>query len=83
MADVGAKYGYTMAQIGHKSAKLTLEVYTDADNRGDSANEQIGTLLRTPEWAQTGTNLPGGGRNGSSRQEVEEAGNAEAAEETT
>ena len=41
-----------MAQIGHKSAKLTLEVYTDADNRRDHANEQIGTLLRTPEWAQ-------------------------------
>jgi hypothetical protein len=57
LAERGAKYGYTMSQIGHKSARLTLEVYTDADNRRDGANEQIGTLLRTPEWAQTGTNL--------------------------
>jgi len=33
LAEAGADSGYTMSQIGHKSARLTLEVCTDAGNR--------------------------------------------------
>jgi hypothetical protein len=83
LAEGGAKYGYTMSQIGHKSAKLTLEVYTDADNRRDSANEHIGTLLRAPEWAQTGTNLLAAASNGSDRLNAGQSESPEVAEETS
>ncbi len=33
MAERGADMAYTKQQIGHRSAKLTLEVYTDAAER--------------------------------------------------
>ena len=48
LAEAGADSGYTMSQIGHKSAKLTLEVYTDVGNTRHGANERLGRLLRTP-----------------------------------
>jgi integrase len=56
LAEAGADAAYTKAQIGHKSAKLTLEVYTDVGNRRHGANERVGALLRGPETAQNGTN---------------------------
>jgi integrase len=56
LAEAGADSAYTKAQIGHKSAKLTLEVYTDVGNRRHGANERVGALLRGPEAAQNGTN---------------------------
>jgi integrase len=56
LAEAGADAAYTKAQIGHKSAKLTLEVYTDVGNRRHGANERVGTLLRGFESAHNGTN---------------------------
>jgi integrase len=56
LAEAGADAAYTKAQIGHKSAKLTLEVYTDVGNRRHGANERVGTLLRGLEAAHNGTN---------------------------
>jgi integrase len=56
LAEAGADAAYTKAQIGHRSAKLTLEVYTDVGNRRHGANERVGALLRGPETAQNGTN---------------------------
>jgi hypothetical protein len=37
LAEARADTAYTKSQIGQKSAKLTLEVYTDAGNRRHSA----------------------------------------------
>jgi hypothetical protein len=51
----GADSAYTKAQIGHRSAKLTLEVYTDVGNRRHSANERVGALLQACEVAPSGT----------------------------
>ena len=69
----------TMSQIGHKSAKLTLEVYTDVDNRRHGANERLGRLLRAPEWAQIGTNLADSPTNGSHQATTDEAKTPETA----
>lgn len=58
LAEAGADAAYTKAQIGHRSAKLTLEVYTDVGNRRHGANETVGMLLRAVETAHNGTNQP-------------------------
>ena len=75
LAEAGADSGYTMSQIGHKSAKLTLEVYTDVGNRRHGANERLGRLLRTPEWAQIGTNPADSPTNGSDQATYRRGGN--------
>jgi integrase len=51
LAENGADAAYTKAQTGHKSARLTLEVYTDVGNRQHGANEQLGKLLHGLETA--------------------------------
>ncbi len=43
-------------QIGHKTASMTLGVYTDVGNRQHPANEQLGSRLRGPQAAHSGTN---------------------------
>ncbi len=58
LAEHGADPAYMKAQIGHRSAKLTLEIYTDVGNRRHGANERVGMLLRDRETALTGTELP-------------------------
>lgn len=45
MAQEGADQGYTMRQIGHRSAALTLEVYTDVGDRRHGGNARLGALL--------------------------------------
>ena len=59
MAENGADAAYTMAQIGHKTASMTLGVYTDVGNRQHPANERLGSLLRGAEVAHSGTNPAG------------------------
>jgi integrase len=56
MAEAGADQAYTMRQIGHRSAALTLEVYTDVGNRKHPATARLGSLLLGPDRALTGTN---------------------------
>jgi integrase len=53
--EAGADPAYVQAQIGHKTARLTLEVYTDVGNRTHAANARLGALLRSDEWAPLGT----------------------------
>jgi integrase len=69
LAEHGADAAYTKAQIGHKSAKLTLEVYTDVGIRRHGANEQVGTLLRGLETAHNGTNPTEGGQHGAASED--------------
>ena len=59
LAEEGADAAYTKAQIGHKSAKFTLEVYTDVGKRRHGANERVGALLRRLQSAQNGTKRRG------------------------
>jgi integrase len=58
MAAAGADQAYTMRQIGHRSAALTLEVYTDVNDRRHPATAKLGSLLVAPDWALTGTETP-------------------------
>jgi integrase len=83
LAEGGADSGFTKSQIGHKSAKLTLEVYTDAGNRRHAANDQVGTLLRTPDWAQKGTKTLDTADGDSNGSEPGEAESREVAGDTT
>jgi integrase len=52
----GADPAYVMAQIGHRKAAFTLDVYTDVGNRRHAANARLGALLRSDEKAHNGTN---------------------------
>jgi integrase len=56
MAEAGADSRYVMGQIGHRSAALTLEVYTDVGDRKHDGNARLGALLLGSDWAPTGTN---------------------------
>jgi DNA-binding XRE family transcriptional regulator len=55
MAEAGADPAYTAAQIGHRSARLTLDVYTDVGRRQQGANARLDNLIRPPDWAPMGT----------------------------
>jgi integrase len=54
MAQAGVDQRYTMRQIGHRSAALTLEVYTDVSDRKHDGNARLGELLLGPDLAPTG-----------------------------
>ena len=54
MAEQGVHPAYTMRQIGHRNAKLTLEVYTDVANRALERGG-LGRLLDSSDWAPLGT----------------------------
>jgi hypothetical protein len=53
----GADPAWTTAQIEHKSARFTLDVYTDAHNRRGSHAVRIGQLIRS-ESIGTGADSP-------------------------
>ncbi len=67
MAEAGVDAAYTMAQMGHADARLTLSVYTHVGHRREAGNARLGALLAGTDWAQrggadwaqTGTNLAG------------------------
>jgi integrase len=56
MAEAGVDPAYTAAQIGHRSARFTLDVYTDVGRRRLGANERLDALIRGEQWAPMGTN---------------------------
>jgi hypothetical protein len=45
-----------MAQMGHTSSALALEVYTKTMQRKRDTGERLDALLRGADWAQMGTN---------------------------
>lgn len=55
MAALGVDSRYTMAQIGHRSAALPLEVYTDLGDRKHAGNHRLGEQLLGSERAPSGT----------------------------
>jgi integrase len=55
LAEAGADPAYVMAQTGHRSAKLTLEVYTHAQNRKKNATGALDALIRGDDGTPTGT----------------------------
>jgi len=42
-----------MAQMGHESAALALEVYSKVMGRKRDTGERMAALVRGAEWAQT------------------------------
>jgi integrase len=56
--EAGASPAFVMAQMGHASSALALEVYARKMERGRDTGERMDALLRGAEWAQTGTNGP-------------------------
>jgi integrase len=44
-AEANADPAWTSKQIGHKSSRFTLDVYTDVDHRRESPAEQVGALV--------------------------------------
>ena len=45
-----------MAQMGHTSAELALEVYAKKMERQRDTGQRMDALIRSADWAQTGTN---------------------------
>jgi hypothetical protein len=54
--EAGASPAYVMAQIGHTSADLALEVYARKMERKRDTGQRMDALIRGADWAQTGTN---------------------------
>ena len=54
--EAGASPAYVMAQMGHTSSALALEVYTKVMERKRDTGERLDALLRGADWAQKGTN---------------------------
>jgi integrase len=59
-AELGEHPAVTAAQMGHRDPRMTLRVYTDVT--GMRPQTRLGGLLGDAEWAQTGTNPGGDGR---------------------
>ena len=59
----GASPAYVMAQMGHESAALALEVYSKVMERKRDTGQRMDALVRGADWAQMGTN--GANSNGS------------------
>jgi integrase len=53
--EAGASPAYVMAQMGHTSSALALEVYTKVMERKRDTGERMDALIRGAEWAQMGT----------------------------
>jgi hypothetical protein len=45
-----------MAQMGHTSSALALEVYAKVMERKRDTGERMDALIRGADWPQTGTN---------------------------
>jgi hypothetical protein len=45
-----------MAQMGHESAALALEVYSKVMERKRDTGERMDALVRDADWARMGTN---------------------------
>jgi hypothetical protein len=56
--EAGASPAYVMAQMGHTSSALALDVYARVIQRKRDTGERVDALLRGADWAQTGTNPP-------------------------
>jgi integrase len=54
--EAGASPAFVMAQMGHESAALALEVYSKVMERKRDTGERMDALVRGADWAQTGTN---------------------------
>jgi integrase len=54
--EAGASPAYVMAQMGHTSAALALEVYARKMERQRDTGARLDALVRGAEWAQAGTN---------------------------
>ena len=54
--EVGASPAYVMAQLGHTSSALALEVYAKKMERQRDTGARMDALIRGADWAQTGTN---------------------------
>jgi integrase len=57
--EAGASPAYVMAQMGHTSSALALEVYARKMDRQRDTGERMDALLRGADWAETGTNGSG------------------------
>ena len=54
--EAGASPAYVMAQMGHTSSALALEVYTKVMERKRDTGARMDALIQGAQWAQTGTN---------------------------
>jgi hypothetical protein len=54
--EAGASPAYVMAQMGHSSSALALEVYARKMERQRDTGERMDALIRGADWAQMGTN---------------------------
>jgi integrase len=53
--EAGASPAYVMAQMGHESSALALEVYARMMQRDRDTGARMDALVRGADWAQTGT----------------------------
>jgi hypothetical protein len=54
--EAGASPTYVMAQLGHTSSALALEVYAKKMERQRDTGARMDALIRAADWAQAGTN---------------------------
>jgi integrase len=54
--EAGASPAYVMAQMGHSSSALALEVYARKMERQRDTGERMDALIHGADWAQMGTN---------------------------
>jgi integrase len=54
--EAGASPAYVMAQMGHTSSALALEVYTKVMERKRDTGARMDALIQGADWAQMGTN---------------------------
>ena len=54
--EAGASPAYVMAQMGHTSSALALEVYAKKMERERDTGARMDALIRGADWAQAGTN---------------------------
>jgi integrase len=54
--EAGATPAYVMAQMGHMSSALALEVYAKKMARSRDTGERMDALIRAADWAQKGAN---------------------------
>jgi integrase len=54
--EAGASPAYVMAQMGHTSSALALEVYAKKMERQRDTGARMDALIRAADWAQAGTN---------------------------
>lgn len=54
--EAGASPAYVMAQLGHASSALALDVYARKMDRDRATGARMDALIRAAEWAPMGTN---------------------------